>query len=114
MSFSKVLDNAAMRGSLEKQNETNNFWNKHYAILNNGFIFFFPEEDDQSLEENNETDRINKNLDRLFSERGLDSVDDVKDRIATEYFSINGCLQVTIESTTCISIENSHEEKCDL
>ena len=38
----------------------------------------------------------------------------MKDRIATEYFSIIGCLQVKVESPTSISLENDYNEKCDL
>ena len=49
ITLSKIQSNATMRGSLEKQQTTIKFWNKHYAVLNNGFIFFFPEDDNQPL-----------------------------------------------------------------
>ena len=103
-----------MRGPLEKQQTAIKFWKKHYAVLNNGFIFFFSEDDDQGIHGNVETDKINKNLDKLFSEQGLELAEDWQDKVSTEHFSISGCSQVEVVSMTCISLENGWNEKCEL
>ena len=102
-----------MRGPLEKQQTTIKFWNKHYAVLNNGFIFFFPEDDNQPLQDF-ETDKVNKNLDRLFNEQDLELAEDYQEKVATEYFSISGCPQAEVVSMTCISLENEWNQKCEL
>ena len=118
-SLFKLRHKAAIKGLISRKENSENQDDHFFALLNDDKLLFYSAQNNQDsaslsrLTIDDEEDKVNEVMDRLFAERGFQISEGNEDRAPLKIFSLVGC-SIIHSSQRSMTLCNSQREQCIL